>query len=53
MPGTRDLKENLVLPLELDFLVVEAPRQQHVSVNANELIGREAGAGTTGGLSVG
>ena len=32
-----DLEKDLVLPLELDFLVVESPRQQHQAVDPQEV----------------
>ena len=34
MPGAADLEEDLALVLELDFLVVESPRQEHQAVGA-------------------
>ena len=34
--GAADLEEDLVLPLELDLLVVDPPRQVHVPVGRNE-----------------
>src|SRR5918999_1172381 len=41
MSGTRNLEENLVLPLELDLLVVDPPRQIHGAVSRNELVPAE------------
>src|ERR1700680_3301958 len=39
-----DLEEDLVLVLELDFLVVQPTRQQHIAIGGNELLGREPSA---------
>ncbi|MNC86805.1 hypothetical protein D3C83_24850 [compost metagenome] len=38
VPGAGDLEEDLVLPLELDLLVVEAAREEHRPVGADELV---------------
>src|SRR2546423_10970677 len=38
VPCSGNLEENLVLTLELDFLVVEPPRQEHVPVSGNQLL---------------
>ena len=48
---TRDLEEDLVLPLELDLLVVDATRQEHGAVGGDELLLREpvGGAARRGG----
>ena len=47
--GARDLEEDLVLPLELDLLVVDPPRQQHEAVHVEQVrllqLGGRAGAG--------
>src|SRR3989442_13222486 len=49
--STRDLKEDLVLPLELDLLIVDAPRQEHQPIHV-EQIGLGQGFGGPGaGLS--
>src|SRR6476620_7159568 len=37
MAGARDLKEDLVLPLELDLLVVDPPREQHDAVHLEQI----------------
>src|ERR1700677_1573361 len=42
MPRAAYLKEDLVLPLELDFAVVEPPRQKHRAVDADESIAVQA-----------
>ncbi len=42
VPRTADLKEDLVLPLELDFAVVEPPREEHRAVDAYKRIAVEA-----------
>src|SRR5438094_8909172 len=47
--GARDLKEDLVLALELNLLVVDAPREQHRPICANELLRCE----TAGALALG
>src|SRR5262249_3085891 len=39
--GAADLEEDLALVLELNFLVVEAPRQQHAAVDGEELVAIE------------
>ncbi len=45
VPGAGDLEEDLVLPLELDFLVVEPPRQGHQAIDAQEVsLGELSGA---------
>jgi hypothetical protein len=38
VPGAADLEEDLALVFELDFLVVDAPRQQHASIHGQELV---------------
>ena len=42
---TRYLEEDLVLPLELDFLVVYPAGKQHVSIGCNQRLSRKALAG--------
>src|SRR5262249_40585553 len=39
--GAADLKEDLALALQLNFLVVELARQQHAAVDGEELVGAE------------
>src|SRR6202040_1395848 len=39
---TTDLKECLILPFELDFPVVKAPRKVHRAINTEELLPTEA-----------
>src|SRR6476646_8848031 len=41
MAGAADLKENLVLVLELDFLVVEPAREIHGAIHFEHLFARE------------
>jgi hypothetical protein len=41
VPGAADLKKDQALVLELDFLVVDPPRQQHRPVNPEHLIARK------------
>ena len=48
MAGAGDLEEDLVLPLELDLLVVDATRQEHRPVGGDELVLREAVRGAAG-----
>ena len=43
MPRARDLEEDLVLPLELDLLVVEPARQEHRAIGGNELVAGQTG----------
>ncbi len=43
VPGARDLKEDLVLTLELDLLVVQPTGQEHRAIRAHELVAGEAG----------
>ena len=38
VPGARDLEEDLVLTLELDFLVVQPPREEHEAVQLEQLL---------------
>ena len=45
MAGTRDLKEDLVLALELNLLVVQAARRVHHAVGVHHLLTRERGLG--------
>ena len=40
--GADDLEEDLALVLELDFLVVEAPRQEHQPVGREQLVASQA-----------
>ncbi len=40
--GSADLKEDLVLPFELDFAVIQLPRKVHRAVDANQGIAVEA-----------
>ena len=42
MPCAAHLEEDLVLPLELDFAVVQAAREKHRAVDANQRIAVEA-----------
>jgi hypothetical protein len=42
MAGAADLEVDLALALELNLLVVEAPRQEHPSIRAEQLVGSEA-----------
>ena len=42
MPGARDLEEDLVLPLELDLLVVHAARQEHRPERGEQLVARQS-----------
>ena len=42
MAGAAHLKENLVLPLELDFAIVQAAREEHRAVEANQRFAVEA-----------
>ena len=39
VPGARDLKEDLLLPLEQNFAIVRAPRQVHQAIEFHELLG--------------
>ena len=45
VPGARDLEEDLALVLELNLLVVEAPRQEHQPVGGEQLVARQVGLG--------
>ena len=45
VPGTADLKKDFALVLELDFLVVEASRQQHPAICGEEMVARKAFVG--------
>src|SRR3990170_1378155 len=51
--GAGDLEEDLVLPLELDLLVVDPAGQQHDAVNVEQVglfeLGRGSGAGGASG----
>jgi hypothetical protein len=40
--GTADLKEDQALVFELDFLVIEFPRQQHGAVRTQQIVARQA-----------
>jgi len=42
MAGAADLKENLVLILELDLLVVEPSREIHRAIHREQLLARKA-----------
>ena len=42
MPRAADLKECLVLALELDFAVVDSPRKIHDAVNLKKIVARQA-----------
>ena len=50
--GAGDLEEDLVLALELDLLVVDAARQEHGAVRADELVARKAGGALALGASL-
>ena len=43
MTGAADLEEDQALVLELDFLVVDPPRQDHRAVGAENVLASEAG----------
>jgi hypothetical protein len=43
MPGARDLEKNLVLALEQDFAIVDAPRKMHDTEGAQQIVAREIG----------
>ena len=47
MAGAADLEVDQALVLELDFLVVDAPRQQHRPVDPDEVVAGEAVGGLT------
>src|SRR5207237_6901864 len=42
VPRARNLEEDFVLPLELNLLVVNAPRQVHRAVDADKLVASQA-----------
>src|SRR4029077_3422194 len=42
MTGAADLKKDLALVLELDFLVVQLARQQHAAVDGEQILARES-----------
>ena len=42
VPRARNLEEDFVLPLELNLLVVNAPRQVHRAVDADKLVAAQA-----------
>ena len=42
VPGARNLKENLVLALELDFAVIEPPGEKHRSIQPDQCVAVEA-----------
>src|SRR6185503_16610811 len=44
VPSTTDLKENLILVFELDFLVVDAAREIHRAVHLEHLFARKTRA---------
>ena len=50
VPGARDLEEDLVLALELDFLVVDASRQEHQPIHLEQIGLREGFGGPKAGL---
>jgi hypothetical protein len=42
MSGAADLEENQALILELNFLVVDAARQQHRAIRAQQIVAGQA-----------
>ncbi len=50
MASARDLEEDLLLALEQDLAVVDAPRQEHQPVDLDELLAGEALIGLVGSL---